>query len=83
MPKDRQYFVLTDKGSDYRQELLEDDIWADNPIEGTKQMQKLRDFTVLEMAKDEVLSDRPLMMESLIYKPVIRRLFEAGYIDYA
>ncbi len=83
MFKEGKYFILTDKGSDYRQELLEDDIWTDNPIEGTKQMQKLRDFTILEMAKDEVLSNRPLMLDSKTYRPVIRRLFEEGHIDYA
>ncbi len=83
MSKERRYFILTDKGSDYREGLLEDDIWADNPVEGTKQMYKLRDFTILEMAKDEVLSDRPLMIDSKTYRPVIRRLFEEGHIDYA
>ena len=77
-------FILTDKGYEYYEELRVSDIFSgDNlPEEETVRMQKLRDYTTLEMAREDVLDDKGLMVNSKTYKPVIRRLFEAGYIDY-
>ena len=77
-------FVLTDKGLEYWERLLESDIFDDDmPVEGTAQMSKLRDYTTLEMAREEVLDNTGLMVTSRTYRPIIRRLFEEGYIEYA
>ena len=80
MPK----FIITDKGDKYLERLGESSLSAEGPLtEESKQMKEARDFIVLHIAQEDLLVSEDPINQSKTFRPVIRRLFEAGYIDYA
>ncbi len=73
--------ILTDKGQEYYERLSQDDIIESSLEEGSVEMRKSRDWMILDIAKDGDLKDEGTSRGST-FGPVIRRLFEEGYIEY-